>query len=367
MTAVLLGRRALGRATLERQLLLGRHRPPAAEVLEHLVGMQAQAPNAPYVGLWSRLHGFRPDELAGLLQSRQAVRASLMRATVHLVTARDALALRPLVQGVLVRGFSGQAFNRNLAGMDIGELLATGRELLTRTPRTRAELGPLLAARFPGRDPASMAYAVSYLIPLVQVPPRGIWSATGPAAMTPLETWLGRPLDPDPSLDALLLRYLGAFGPATVKDVQTWSGLTRLREVAERLRPGLRAFRDENGAELLDLPDAPRPDPDTPAPVRFLPEYDNLLLSHADRSRVNPDRHPVPLPPGNGGNAGTVLVDGLLRGTWAIARDGDGATLTVRPFAELSTKDSAAVAEEGDRLLAFTDPTAATRDIRVVA
>jgi hypothetical protein len=359
--------RALNRATLARQLLLRRRRQPVDEVIEHLVGMQGQAPNAPYVGLWSRIDGFRASELAALVSDRRAVRASLMRATVHLVTARDALALRPLVQPVLVRNFSGQAFNRNLAGMDLDELLAAGRELLAEAPRSRADLGPLLAQRFPGRDPTSMAYAVSYLIPLVQVPPRGIWGASGPAALAPMEDWLGRPLERDPAPDPVVLRYLGAFGPASVKDAQAWSGLTRLREVVDRLRPDLRTFRDEQGVELFDLPDAPRPDPDTPAPVVFLPEYDNLLLSHADRSRVKTPGWPVPLPAGNGGNAGTVLVDGQFRATWATARDGGRVTLTVRPFARLSPSDGAAVAAEAERLLAFTDPAAATRDVRLAA
>src|SRR5256885_8164459 len=195
-----------------------------------------------------------------------------------------------------------------------------------------------------------MAYALSYLMPVVQVPPRGIWGTSGPAALVPMEDWLGRPLDADPAPDPVMLRYLGAFGPASVKDAQAWSGLTRLREVVDRLRPTLRTFRDEQGVELFDLPDAPRPDPDTPAPVRFLPEYDNLLLSHADRSRVNPHRYPVPLPPGNGGNTGTVLVDGEFRATWAIARDGERATVTVRPLAPLSTSDGDAVEAEAARL-----------------
>src|SRR6266540_512761 len=281
-----LGPRALNRATLDRQLLLRRAANSVRDAVEHLVGMQAQAPLAPYVGLWSRLRDFRADGLAGLIVSRRAVRAPLMRATVHLVTARDALALRPLVRPAHARTFA-QAFGRDLAGLDREALLAAARDLLDEAPRTRAGLGRLL--------------------------------------------------DADPAPDPVVLRYLGAFGPATVRDVQAWSGLTRLREVVERLRPRLRTFRDEAGAELFDLPDAPRPDPDTPAPVRFLPEYDNLLLSHADRTRVNPDRRPVPLPPGNGASFGTVLVDGVFRATWAITRAPERATLTVRPYPALST------------------------------
>jgi hypothetical protein len=358
----ILSARALNRATLARQLLLRRDSRTELQAIEHLAGLQAQAPDAPYVGLWTRLDGFRADELAGLLTSRQAVRVPAMRATVHLVSARDCLAWRPLVQVVLERGFAAQQFARNLAGVDIGEVIAAGRALLDQQPRTRGELGRLLAAGWPDRAPLSLAYAVSYLLPTVQVPPRGIWRSSGPAALASAESWLGRTLDADTSPEQLLVRYLAAFGPASVKDMQAWSGLTRMGEVTDRLRPRLRAFRDENGAELYDVPDAPRPAPDTPAPPRFLPEYDNLLLSHADRTRVIPDRRPVPLPPGRGGRTGTLLADGIFSGTWRVTQDGDTATLRIQPFHPLPGHD--AVAEEGMRLLAFAAANANRHDIR---
>jgi Winged helix DNA-binding domain len=348
-----LSRRALSRATLERQLLLRRHRMPAADAIEHLVGMQAQAPNAPYVGLWTRLDGFRAAELAELILTRAAVRTHLMRLTIHLVTADDWVTLRPVLEPVLLRRFAGSPFRRSLAGLDLDAVAAAGRALLDERPRSRAELSRELSSRWPGYDPASLAYAVTHLLPVVQVPPRGVWGSTGAPAWTTIEAWLGRPAGSDPAPDRLVLRYLAAFGPATVRDAQAWSGLTGLRAVADRLSPGLRRFRDEHGAELLDLPDAPRPDPDTPAPPRFLPEYDNVLLSHADRGRVIPDRRNPPLPPGDGGTVGTVLVDGDLAGTWRLARAGHAATLTVEPFRRLSTADRAEVEAEGARLLAF--------------
>lgn len=348
----MLTRRALNRATLARQHLLSRTTGPASDVVRHLGGLQGQAPLAPYVGLWTRLDGFRPDELASLLTSRDVVRASAMRGTVHLLTAADFLTFRPLVQVVLERGFWAQPFGKHLAGLDVDELLAFARDLVEERPRSRAELGPLLQARWPDRGRDSLSYAVSYLEPMVQVPPRGLWGANGPAALTTSRSWLGRPLDPAPAVDDLVRRYLGAFGPATVKDVQAWSGLTRLREVLDRLRPELVVLAGEDGAELFDLPDAPRPAEDTPAPVRFLPEYDNLLLSHHDRTRTNPTGRRVPLPPGNGAQGGTLLVDGDWAATWKLTP----AALVVTPFGPIPDADLAAVEAEGRDLLAFLDP-----------
>jgi hypothetical protein len=349
----MLGPRALNRALLARQMLLERQPATALDTIEHLVGMQAQAPLSPYVGLWSRLDGFQVAELAAAMSERTAVRASLMRATIHLVSADDALTLRPLIQPVLERGFAGSPFARGIAGIDLAELLEAGRALLEERPRSSAELGRLLAQRWPDHDPASMAYALGYLSPLVQVTPRGIWGRTAAPARTTISAWLGRPLDPDPSLDGLVLRYLAAFGPATVMDAQAWSGLTRLTVVFERLRAQLETFRDEGGREMFDLPDAPRPDGDQPAPARFLPEYDNVLLGHADRSRVIPAGRSIPLPPGNGATMGTILFDGFYAGTWRIRRTDDGATLTIRLFAPIAPTDEAALAEEGARLADF--------------
>ena len=276
--------------------------------------------------------GFQAAELATALTDRTAVRASLLRATVHLVSADDALVLRPLIQPVLERGFEGSAFARGVAGVDRAELLAAGRALVEERPRTSPELGRLLAERWPESDPAALSSALGYLSPLVQVTPRGVWGRTAAPARTTMEAWLGRPLEADPSLESLVLRYLAAFGPATVMDAQAWSGLTRLGVAFDGLRPRLETFRDEHGRELFDLPDAPRPEPDTPAPVRFLPEYDNVLLGHADRSRIIPAGRSIPLPPGNGAQMGTILVDGVFAGKWRVRRAGDRATLTIRPF-----------------------------------
>jgi hypothetical protein len=317
--------------------------------------MQAQAPTPPYIGLWTRLKNFHPDELERLILERRAVRIALMRNTVHLVSARDCLALRPLMQPVFDRTlYSSRANRAHLEGIDIEALVAAGRTLLEVKPRTAKELGELLQEQWPERDPTSLARAIRHLVPLVQVPPRGVWGKSGPAAHTTAEAWLGRPLDPAPSLEETILRYLGAFGPATVKDVQTWSGLSRLGEVIERIRGSLRIFRDESGKELFDVPEAPMPDPDTLAPPRFLPEFDNLILSHADRTRIIAEEYRKAIASKNGMVPASVLVDGFVRGTWKTKRSRDKVALEIKPFEPLAKKNRDALAEEGERLIRFT-------------
>jgi hypothetical protein len=358
--------RTLNRALLARQFLLCRQKRSATETIEHLVGMQAQVPGNPYIALWSRLEEFQPEELSRLIADRHAVRTSLMRATIHLVTARDCLALRPVMQSVMERTFASSAFARNVAGVDLDALLAAGWSLLEERPRSRAELGPLLAERWPGYDAGSLAATIGFLVPVVQVPPRGLWGKSGPARLTTVEAWLGRPLDPDPTPDEVLLRYLAAFGPATVADIRIWSRLTGLRTVIERLRPRLITFRDERGRELFDLPDAPRPDPETPAPPRFLPEYDNILLSHDDRGRIIRDNHGLPMPAGRGGELGSLLVDGFLGGMWRISRQGGKATLVIEAGGLWTKAEQTAVSEEGARLLSFVAADADNHDVQVV-
>ena len=345
--------RALNRALLERQVLLRRSRLSAFDAIERLVGMQAQVPTAPYVGLWTRLEGFVADELSGLISDRRAVRASMMRATIHLLTERDFLALRPAVQPVLERDVYRNATygKERLAGLDVDVVLAAAKTLLEERPRTAAELRKLLGPRWPERDAAALAYAVRGLLPLVHVPPRGIWGESGPVVLTTAEAWLGSGVIHDSTPDEAVLRYLGAFGPATIADARTWSGLSGLREVFERLRPRLRTFRDQHGRELFDVPGTSLPDPETPAPPRFLPAFDNALLSHADPSRIASDDNRKllakdPLMRG-------VLLDGFVCGTWNTERAHGKVTLAVEPFGTLSKKDRDALADEGQRLLRF--------------
>lgn len=339
---------------------------PVPAAIEQLAGLQAQAPLAPYVGLWTRLDSFQPDVLAALITNREVARIVLMRATVHLVTARDCLAWRPIVQPVLDRTLASVAFTRISAGLDIDAVVNAGRAALEEEPSTMADLGKRLAATWPDRDPASLARAVHYRAPLVQIPPRGLWGRSGKPVCTTAEAWFGQPLASDTAPDALVLRYLAVFGPATVMDIQAWSGLTGLRPIVERLRPQLAFFRDEAGKELFDLPDAPRPDPETPAPPRFLPVYDNLLVSHADRRRIISDRDRKRIASRNGQVPGTVLIGGFVRGTWAITRHRGRATLRITLFAPIAPSDRDALAAEGTRLLAFAAADAASQAIEFV-
>jgi hypothetical protein len=338
--------RGLNRALLERQLLLRRHYIGVPAALARLAGMQAQEPLAPYTGLWSRLADFDAAELSRMTQEREAVRGTLMRCTVHLTTADDFVTFRPALQSVMERGFSATPFS--IDGVPEDELLAAGRELVEQEPRTNAELSRALSERWPHADPASLAYAVRYLVPLVQLPPRGLWPARKGAArvaVTTPERWLGRPLAPD--LDAVILRYLAAFGPATVADIAAWSGLAGVREIAERLRPRLRTLTDERGRELLDVQDGRLPGEDLPAPPRFLPPFDNVLVAHKDRSRVIPDEYRDRVVRDLG--TPMLLIDGFVRATWKLV-DGE---VRVEPFAPLTDDEAAAVEQEGERLAEF--------------
>ncbi|WP_367128168.1 winged helix DNA-binding domain-containing protein [Saccharothrix sp. HUAS TT1] len=339
-----LSTKALNRATLHRQFLLDRVSRPAVEVVEHLVGLQAQEPFSPYYGLWSRTRSFEADELGALLLDRRVVRAALHRATIHLVTAADHGRLEPLLRPFLHRRFASSPFGSVLDGLDLDAFLDVAAALLEERPRTRPELSALLGPQWPGHDADALGYAASYLVPSVQATPRAVWGRSGPAAWTTAARWLG-PAGPAAPVEDLVRRYLAAFGPASVKDLQTWVGMTRLKPVVEAM--DLRVFADERGRRLYDVPDGPLPDPDTPAPVRFLPEFDNLLLGHDDRTRVISDedyRRGIVI-----GGKPTLLVDGFVHGTWKITATG----LDVTVFRPLTSAQRADVEAEGGRLLGF--------------
>ena len=359
--------RALNRATLERQLLLRRATTGPLEAVRHLVGMQAQIPLNPYLGMWSRLARFQPQSLARLLEDRAVVRIVAMRGTIHLLVADDALAFPRLAQPILDRELARHPqFGPALRGVDLAPVLAFGRERLEEGPRTPSELRAKMAERFPGLDPAALAYACRNHLALVQVPPRGVWGRSGAVRTTTLESWLGRRLVRTPPVDDVVLRYLAAFGPAGAADVGAWSRLSGMAEVVDRLRPRLRPFKDEKGRDLVDVPDAPRPDPDTPAPPRFLPEYDNVLLSHADRSRFIGEERRVSLYAGERTVQGTVLHDGLVRATWRIDRnrETDSVTLFIDHPGRLTKRAMSSIAAEGRRMVRFQEVDAAAGDVR---
>jgi Winged helix DNA-binding domain len=308
------------------------------------VGLQAQTAQSPYVSVWSRIDGFDPEELSGLIRDRRAVRVALMRSTIHLVGGRDCLRLRPLVQPSIDRQFASSRHSKLAAGVDADEVAAAARALLRDEPVSFTELGRRLAERFPGFDAGALAQLVRTRVPLVQIPPRGLWRQSGAPLCAAAEDWLGKPLARRPSLPGLVRRYLAAFGPASVRDLQAWSGLARMREVVDRLRPELTLFRDERGAELFDLPDSPRPDGGSPVPVRFLADYDNVLLGHADRRRMIADGDRRTLPIGTP----TVLVDGFVRATWRFDRA--HGKVEVEPLGRLSKTDRGELAAESERL-----------------
>ena len=344
--------RELNRATLARQMLLDRDTLPVLDAVERLVGLQAQVVSPPYVGLWTRLRDFRRDELTRLMQERRVVRATLMRATLHLMTAEDYLLLRPALQPALTRSMKTTTGKR-VEGLDVERLVGAARSYFEEGPLTFADLRPLLSELEPERDLSALAYAVRTHLPLVQVPSGGTWGYSGKAPFTTVEQWLDRPLSGSEDPRELVLRYLAAFGPATVRDVQTWSGRMGLKQVIEELKPELRTFSDERGNELLDLPDAPLPDPDTFAPPRFVPDYDNLVLSHADRRRVISDEHRKKVFLSAARVRATFLIDGFVSGTWKVEKTKRTATLVIEPFESLSVKDRDALEDEGERLVRF--------------
>lgn len=353
MTRVL-SQRALNRATLSRQLLLARQDLSALEAVRRLLGLNAQTSEPPYIGLWSRLTDFAPDSLAALLHDRTVVRSCLMRCTQHFVAATDYPMLRPLVEPVLARA-QRNAFGQRTVGVDLAELASVASDLLAGHTLTRPELGRRLAERWPDHDGSGLAWSAQYLLPLVHPPPDGMWGRRGgPTTLAHARDWLGT-YQPSPDPSALVLRYLAAFGPAMVRDIHAWSGLSGLQDVVDSLRPRLRTFENDEGKELFDLPDAPRPNENVPAPPRFLPELDNLMLAYANRRRIMCDEYrarvcaPDIVAP-------TLLVDGAVHGMWKVDRARESATLRIDLFEPLPSPMRARVRAEGRRLLAFVAP-----------
>lgn len=341
MAERVLTQRELNRALLARQLLLERSHLSIPRALERMAGIQDQyAPNA-YIRLWSCLEGFRRDDLTRALERRSVVQATLMRSTIHVVSKRDywplAVGIRAAQRDWWLRVQRPKPSEREL------EVLA-GRlsELMADGPRRQGELVEAGGRRWGMVGP---------WLDLVRVPPSGTWEQRRAHLFQTAERWVGpEDVEPEEALTHVVRRYLGGFGPARAADIAKWSGV-KARDLAPALeRLELRRFRDEEGGELLDLPRAPLPDPETPAPVRFLPTWDAVLLVHARRTGVLPERYrPLVFDDGNPPSVPTFLVDGEVAGTWKF----DGARVRVSPFGRLGASARCEVDEEADRLAAF--------------
>ncbi|MEP7289081.1 MAG: winged helix DNA-binding domain-containing protein [Chloroflexota bacterium] len=357
--------RELNRATLARQLLLDRVSLPIPAVVERLVGLQAQMASPPYIGLWTRIRDFHRDDLARLIEDRIVIKPTWIRGTLHLVTAEDYLLLRTTLHAVMA-GASETIAKRRGADLETETVIVAAQRYIAEQPRTFTEISTMLSELMPDRDVGAMRYTVRMHIPLVQVPISSGWSYPGNPQFTLAETWLGKPISTEDHFRTLVFRYLAAFGPASVTDIQTWSGLGKLKAAIDKLKPDLITYRDEQGRELLDLPDLPLPAADTPAPERFLPEFDNLLLSHSKRTRVIADvyRSKVYLPGLR--VAATFLIDGFVAGVWKIEKAKSTAALVIEPFEPLTPQNRKALTDEAEQLIRFVEASAKSFEIRFV-
>jgi hypothetical protein len=349
-----LSHRVLNRTLLQRQHLLDRSRTAPLAMTEHLLGLQAQEPLPPYLSLAARLVDPDPLPVSRALEERTATRLLLMRGTIHLVTARDARLLRPFVQPYLDKT------TRNIS--DVKPALHVDREELTRAvstvladrPLAPAALGEALAERFPGTPASSLTQRARYGVPLVQVPPRGLWQQPGAVVYQTMDRWLGESEPTEVDTAEVVRRFLRAYGPAAPADLTAWSGSTGARAMFAAIGDQLRTYVDPQGRTLHDLDGLPLADPDVPAPVRLLGRYDNLWLSHARRDRVTPEpakrRHWMGV---NGGVGSTVFVDGTLEGLWRLTGSG---SVDLRLFRPLTTAERADLDAEVGRVETLLAP-----------
>ncbi|MDE2952410.1 MAG: winged helix DNA-binding domain-containing protein [Chloroflexota bacterium] len=344
--------RQLNRTLLTRQMLLDRQdmRPVAAT--ERLIALQSQIPNPPYIGLWTRLRRFERRQLTALLESREIVRAPWIRSTLHLVSAEDHQRFQSVIQPALLRGLRS-FFGARGADLDIERLLSIAKPFLESNQPSIGALRAHLQEHQPTLNKEAMAYAVRSCLPLVQIPPGGTWGAGTRATYTTAAKWLGRADSSD--LTNLFRRYLAAFGPADVMDFQTWTGMTRLKSQLAPALADLVVYQSENGPDLYDLPAATIAAPDSIAPLRFIPEYDNILIAHRDRSRILPDAHRKKVFLSAGRVIGAVLIDGFVGATWKVKKDKNSLRLFVTLFEAKPKACLRALEEEGNRLLRFFD------------
>jgi hypothetical protein len=318
------------------------------EAVAALAGLQAQEPRPPFVGLWSRVERFSAPQLREPLRDGALVRGPLFRATMHIVTEADWSVFRGPCQPALTRAM--RVLGDRARGLDVEAVGDTARALLQQRARTGSELRDALHEAFPDRDERALGYAARMIVPLVTVAGDDPFGFPRDPSFRLLE-----PHDSGEDPRELVRRYLAAFGPASVADAQEWSGLSGLAGAFAQLSAELVRFSDDSGRELFDLPAAPRPDAAVPAPVRYLPEFDSLVLAHADRSRLIAQRHRRHLVTKNLRVNATVLCDGEVCATWTVRRSRRGATLEVRPFEALTPAAWNDIELEGRALLAATE------------
>lgn len=352
--------RQLNRTLLARQMLLARQDMSPVAATEHLIALQSQIPNPPYIGLWTRLRSFERSQLTALLESREIVRAPWIRSTLHLVSAADHQRFQSVIQPALLRGFRS-FFGARGADLDIERLVGIAKPFLESNQPSIGALRTHLQAQEPTLNKEAMAYAVRSYLPLVQIPPSGTWGAGTRATYTTADNWLGPAVSSD--LPSLFRRYLAAYGPADIMDFQTWTGMTRLKSQLAPALADLVVYQSESGRDMYDLPESTIAAPDSIAPLRFIPEYDNVLIAHRDRSRILPDEHRKKVFLSAGRVIGTVLIDGFVGATWKVKKDKHSLTLNVKLFEAKPNDCLQEIQEEGNRLLRFYDEEASSHAV----
>lgn len=362
-----LTRLELNRTFLSRQLLLSRSSSSVEAATKQLLGLQAQVQQPPFIGLWSRLHGFQPEDLTNALIARTIVRAPLMRSTLHLFSAADYQQLRMTIQPALTRGLNS-FHGKNIKGLDFDPLLEAARQFLKERTRAIGEVRSYLATQAPEIVPEALAYGFRTFIPVVQVPSdKARWGYGNAPEYVLAAAWLGQAVNPHDDLETLIMRYVAACGPASVMDMQTWAGMPKLKDAFDKVRPKLHSYRDDQGRELFDLPDGVILPAEVPAPVRFIPEYDNSMISHQNRTRILAEAYRTKVFLSAARVRATVLLNGFVCAAWKIEKAKSTVTLIIDLFETVSATDREAIAEEGERLLRFVEPGVTKTAISFVA
>lgn len=363
MTREILSNRQLNRATLARQMLLERSDTSIVDAVRSLGGLQAQQSNDPYIGLWSRLNGFTHEALTALIVDRTLARATTMRGTLHLHTADDLVGFRKLVQGFLEAMWKSN-FLKRFGREDKAKVRRAGVRILDKGPTTAGDLGKQLKAKFPSAEPLALSVLLQMSETLIQVPPTRLWGNGSAPQLVRIENWLPGQVSTLTRTD-LVRRYLAAYGPASINDMQIWCRLTKLSTEFKAIETELVEFESEDGRVLYDFPDAPRPPADTPAPVRFLPLYENAYLGYDNRRRMlmEEDLKRINIfetfKP-------SVLIDGVIASGYIVSRKKDAARLEIEPYHKLSKRQVRELEQEGEAFLRFMEEGAKDYTVEVL-